>query len=124
MVIGANGSGKTLLLERNRCQFILLEAKSTDTDLPPDLPRRLQGDICEDRRVIRRSDSNAGVADRDLDSVGQPLAADHDVSAVARELDCIGQQIQHDLAEFSFVGDRRPKLRIDIDADGRTYGLF
>ena len=55
--------------------------------------------------LVFRRDADAGVADGNFETALRPRArASRDASAVRRELDGIGQQIDQDLLELALVG--------------------
>src|SRR5712691_12682201 len=59
--------------------------------------------LVEDPRLVGLGDADAGVPDRDLSRVGQPLAGDEHRTALGRELDCVGNQVQEHLLELGGV---------------------
>ena len=75
-------------------------------------------ELLEDPLLILGSDADAGVADGDLDLVVDATRADLDAPAVRRELDRVGDQVDHDLLDLALVGDDRSQRRVDLDLDG------
>src|SRR4030095_7036432 len=64
----------------------------------PDLP-----ELLEDRLLILGRDADSGVADRHLDRPIHRRGPHLDPAALRRELDRVGEQIQHDLPDLSLV---------------------
>ena len=78
----------------------------------------------EDDFALVRRYPDPRVGDLDLKhSIAGVLGRDGDAAAFGRELDRVGQQVQHDLLEFPLVGAERTERAIHVETGRDVVGL-
>src|SRR5713226_1446693 len=83
-------------------------------------------ELLEDGLLVLWRDPDAGVGDRDFDRpVGEP-GLHPDPPPFRRELHSVGQEVQQDLLDLSFIADELAQGRVhaDIQADPMAGGPF